>query len=347
MKNKIQQYKNKLTSFFFFLFVIAFNSSTASSCISTGNGDWSNASTWSCGHVPACGDSVVILSIYTVTISNQQNYSGCNTTTGILKIAVYGTLQFNTGSKLTLPCNSRFYVMAGGQVTPGNGGGSSNYIEICSTKLWSASDGTLTGPACLPSTLPGCGTVLPIELTNFSASMNGVTIMLNWETASEKNNSRFDIERSEDAVSFNSIKTVQSKAQNGTSTSPLNYTALDENPLTSLSYYRLKQIDIDNAFKYSKIVSVAVSKAKNIRFLVYPNPNNGEFTADISGFENNHNIKVALRDERGTLVYESSFYLQETSGKIQISPAVRLSNGVYTCTFTLEEIDYSVKMVVN
>lgn len=237
--------------------------------------------------------------------------------------------------------------MAGGQVTPGNGGGSSNYIEICNAKLWSASDGTLTGPACLPSTLPGCGGVLPIELINFSANVNGVSIKIDWETASEKNNSHFEIERSADAVAFNAIQKIPSKAPNGNSTFHNSYSTLDENPLNTTSYYRLKQVDIDNSYSYSKIVSVAVSKAKNIRFLIYPNPNNGEFTADISGLENNHEIKVELRDNQGLLVYQSLFYLQDTSSKIHLSPASKLTNGVYLCTFTVEEITYSVKMVVN
>jgi hypothetical protein len=237
--------------------------------------------------------------------------------------------------------------MAGGAIEPGNGGGSSNYIEICNDKLWTAADGPYSGPSCMPASQPGCGQVLPIELTNFAATLKGQAIEVLWSTASEKNCSHFEVERSQDALDFKTIHKVPTQAFNGNSTTPLNYQVTDESPLSNTSYYRLKQLDINQTPSYSKIVSVSVSKAKNIRFLVYPNPNNGEFTVDISGLENNHHVMVALRNESGHLVYESSFYLQEISTKLQIVPQSKLARGVYTCTLVLEEIEYSVKVVIS
>lgn len=346
MENNNQILKLKNRFFVLLLLVYGFTKLNAATCVSVSNGDWNTAATWSCGHVPACGDSIVVLAVHTVTITNQQNYSGCNTTTGYLKITIYGKLQFQTGSKLTMPCNSRIYIMPGGDIEPGNGGGSSNYIEICNDKLWSAANGPLAGPSCLPSSQPGCGQVLPIELVDFGATLKEQSVEITWSTASEKNNSHFEVERSQDANNYAQVAKIPSKAVGGNSSQPLNYEAADNDPLSNTSYYRLKQVDLDGIPFFSKIVSVNVAKAKNLRFMVYPNPNNGEFTVDISGLDNNHEVLIGLRDANGQVVYESSFYLQEVSARLQIIPSSRLPKGVYTCTLVLEEIEYSVKVVI-
>lgn len=331
------------------LFFFVLNSLNAAVKTATVNGSWTTGSTWNGNTIPACGDSVRIPSGITVTITADADYTACSATTGYLKIAIYGCLKFVNGNRLKLPCNSRIWVMPGpptGSIVPGVGGGSSTFIELCADKVWTAADGTFTA-GCLPPGQPGCSQVLPIELTNFSATLKGQSVELLWSTASEKNNSHFEIERSENAYSFKTIQNVPSKASGGYSSAPLSYIAMDNDPPGNTSYYRLKQVDIDNTGFYSKIVSVNVAKAKNLRFLVYPNPNSGEFTVDISGLENNHHVIVALRNSSGGLVYQSSFFLQEVSSKLQIIPQSQLPKGVYTCTLILEEIEYSVKVVVS
>ena len=118
--------------------------------------------------------------------------------------------------------------------------------------------------------------------------------------------------------------------------------------MSNISYYRLKQVDKDNTFAYSGIISVNYIKAKNIKFVIYPNPNKGEFTADITGIENNHEIQISLRDEKGKLVYSSNFFIQEqSSSKLSIVPETKLANGLYICTLTIEGIEYNVKVIVN
>jgi hypothetical protein len=333
----------KRSVLFLFLSLILFFPLYPATCVSTGNGAWNNSATWSCGAVPGCNDSIVIQSGHTVSVTTQLNYEAC----AQARISIYGTLFFQTGNKIQLPCNTIIYLFPGGSIQPGGGGGNSNYIEICSDIVWSAGDGALTSSQCLPPNSPGCGGVLPIELVDFSAIHNNNIIEINWATATEKNNKHFEIERSKDAASFEKINTVPSKALNGNSASVLNYFSADENPLSDISYYRLKQVDKNDASSYSNIVSVNVIKAKNVRFLIYPNPNNGEFTADISGIENNHQVQIILRDHSGTMVYDSSFFLEEVNTKLKIVPQSKLANGVYICTLILEGIEYSVKVVVS
>ncbi len=189
---------------------------------------------------------------------------------------------------------------------------------------------------------------LPVELINFSGEAKDAYVDLNWSTATEKNSSHFEVERSVDAASFTKIASVNSKAANGNSQSVLKYSASDNSPITNITYYRLKEVDKDNASVYSGIISVNYIKAKNVKFVVYPNPNKGEFTADISGIENNHEVTISLKDEKGDIVYNSNFFIEDAvSSKFQIVPANKLANGVYICSLTLEGIEYHVKVIVN
>ena len=315
-------------------------------CTSLGNGDWNTAANWSCGAVPACGDSVVILAAHTITVTSQQDYSGCASGPNVV---IYGVLKFDNGNKLRLPCDARVYIMPGGSIQPGTGGGNSNYIEICDDVVWSAGDGTLTGPSCLPPNSPWClNVVLPVELVSFTGEAKDGYIDLAWITATEKNSCCYDIERSLDANSFSKLTTINSKAPNGNSQTHLSYSASDNSPMGHISYYRLKQIDKDKTFAYTNIISINYIKSKNVKFVIYPNPNKGEFTADISGIENNHEVTIALKDEKGITVYSSNFFIQDqSSSKLQIIPENKLANGVYICTLILEGIQYHVKVVVS
>ena len=218
-------------------------------------------------------------------------------------------------------------------------GGGIQYFGITSA-LWTAAQiATFYASIC---------TFLPIELTDFYANINNNAVDLNWTTASEDNNDKFEIERSNDAVNFETIGNVKSKASNGKSTNKLNYDHKDQNPLGNVSYYRLKQVDKDKTSSYSNIISVNFIKANNIKFVVYPNPNSGEFTVDVSGLENNHPIEITLSDPNGRSVYNSTFNLNdESSLKTKIVPDEKLANGVYICTLRIEEIEYTVKVVVN
>jgi hypothetical protein len=113
----------------------------------------------------------------------------------------------------------------------------------------------------------------PVELSSFSARINGDAIELEWITATEVNNSGFEIEKSIDRKSFYSIGFVQGK---GTTTDPQSYYYLDKNIGDNLNYYyRLKQIDFDGKYEYSKIVEVENSVPKEFRLRQnYPNPFN-------------------------------------------------------------------------
>ncbi len=113
---------------------------------------------------------------------------------------------------------------------------------------------------------------LPVELTSFSAMNLTNGIKLSWTTASELNNSGFNIERSSNNISFNKIAFIPG---HGTSTQTLNYSYVD-NSTSGKMYYRLKQIDFDGSYSYSKAVEVSVTSTPSEFQLAqnYPNPFN-------------------------------------------------------------------------
>jgi hypothetical protein len=113
----------------------------------------------------------------------------------------------------------------------------------------------------------GSGIVLPIALQSFDAVKSGNTSVLNWTTADAKNFAHFEVERStNNANTFTSINTVAYKNEAGI----VKYTYTDKSPAAGINLYRLKMINIDGTFAYSKINSLQFSMADAIE--MYPNP---------------------------------------------------------------------------
>ncbi|MBK9014771.1 MAG: T9SS type A sorting domain-containing protein [Saprospiraceae bacterium] len=106
---------------------------------------------------------------------------------------------------------------------------------------------------CCSGFTVGAENALPVELVTFKGALANKKVNLTWQTASELNNSHFSIERSTNGTTFREIGTVQGQ---GTSYELNDYSFTDESPARGLNYYRLKQVDFDDNFEYSKVVSV-------------------------------------------------------------------------------------------
>jgi hypothetical protein len=134
---------------------------------------------------------------------------------------------------------------------------------------------------------------LPVELVDFKAVAKDNTTLLNWSTASEKNNDHFEVERSYNATNWQTITTVKG---HGTTNLPQQYNYTDVQANAGLNYYRLKQVDDNGAFTYSKIVSVLVGKGSALK--TYPNPAATELT--ILGMDESGSIQIL--DGTGKLI---------------------------------------------
>lgn len=131
-------------------------------------------------------------------------------------------------------------------------------------------------------TIAVSGTALPVNYTQFTGRTEGNLNILSWQTVSESNNIGFEIERSADSKSFSSIGQVATKAENGNSSTLINYNFTDAKPLSGNNYYRLKQSDKDGKINYSDVVLLK-SKIAGFRISsVYPNPSKAELNLIIT-----------------------------------------------------------------
>ncbi len=107
---------------------------------------------------------------------------------------------------------------------------------------------------------------LPVNLISFTAGKCNGNVCLSWVVANEQNLSHYEIEKSDDGSSFTRIVTVIAANTAAQKT----YTAKDIAPYSSANFYRLKMIDSDGSFKYSKVIKVNVDYIKAVTML--PNP---------------------------------------------------------------------------
>jgi hypothetical protein len=165
---------------------------------------------------------------------------------------------------------------------------------------------------------------LPVELVSFNAQQKNNTNLLSWQTASEKGNSHFDIERSatgqEDWVKIGTVKGA------GTSQTIQNYRFDDNTPLT-LSYYRLKQVNTDESFEYSKVISVTRKGEKFKLNTLSPNPTKDNVTIQFES-DKKEAIHVSVMDMTGRIVLSQNAVSTEGPNVLNLNMS-SLSNGIY------------------
>ncbi len=168
--------------------------------------------------------------------------------------------------------------------------------------------------------------LIPVELTSFTANVAGNSVNLNWNTATELNNSGFEVERK--SANSNYVK-VGFVAGFGTTTEPKTY-SFTENDLTVGNYtYRLKQVDFSGSFEYSNEINVDVNAPAQYSLgQNYPNPFNPstliKYSVAKDGFVN-LSIFNLLGEKVATLVNGN---MKAGSYELNFN-ASQLSSGVY------------------
>lgn len=120
------------------------------------------------------------------------------------------------------------------------------------------------------------GGALPVTLVNFSGKHNSEGNVLTWETTSETNNDHFIVEKTFNGRDFEAIGKV---AGNATSTHVNKYKFLDTDRTNEVSYYRLKQVDLDGKHAFSSIIAIDSSNPKELKF--FPNPVQSLLTVEL------------------------------------------------------------------
>ncbi len=205
--------------------------------------------------------------------------------------------------------------------------------------------------------------VTPVELISFNASVVNNNVQLNWTTATETNNSGFEIQRGPSLIPSQREGTLQIPLWGdwgaigfvpgfGTTTEPKSYSFVDENVSTGVYKYRLKQIDFDGSFEYSNEIEVQVDFTPKdfVLYQNYPNPFNpntvisyqlpvtGNVTLKVYDILGNE-VATLVNEEKQPGVYEVEFCVGQDS-----SPDI--ASGIYFYRLRVGSFTNTKKMIL-
>lgn len=160
---------------------------------------------------------------------------------------------------------------------------------------------------------------LPVSLIRFEATREGSTAQLYWATTEETNSDRFEIEHSVNTKIWTEIGTVKST---GESKALLEYQFVHYRPENGQNFYRLKMVDRDGTFAYSRMRNLRFEGLKDVS--IYPNPVTDKF------FIRDFNKASAIRiiNAEGKSVYQSSVV---RDGEVNVS---KLATGIHVVEIT-------------
>jgi hypothetical protein len=185
---------------------------------------------------------------------------------------------------------------------------------------------------------------LPVGLTDFKAGAVNSNIQLSWQTAFEQNSKGFEVQRSADATSWSPIGFVNAVGQ---SSSVVNYTYTDKNPLPGIYYYRLKQIDLDDKFTYSLVKSAGIkAPGELILYQNTPNPFTGT-TSIRFNLAKAGKVKLSVIDVQGREIKVIVNEMRQAGTHLVPFDAKTLSNGIYYYRLATPNGNIVKKMVLH
>jgi len=197
--------------------------------------------------------------------------------------------------------------------------------------------------------LQDCGsscalTPLPVTLVTFTGKrLDARQIQLDWTTTSEVNNDHFVIERTlNPAEGFQTAGSVKGQ---GNASANVSYQFTDPNQETSYTYYRLKQVDLDGSFTYSRIIAIK-GYSQELTINAYPNPGTGkELAFIVSGTVKKESISIRIYDQRGNSIYQNTKYSLPENQLITL-PGVATQPGSYYIQISAKQQQASNSFII-
>ncbi len=149
-----------------------------------------------------------------------------------------------------------------------------------------------------PWTIADASEPLPVQFINFDAKLNGSSVDLSWTVANEKDNNYFSVERGIDGTNFYSIGKVNSL---GNTSSTRTYEYFDFNPIKGISYYRIKQVDLNGSETFSQVRTVRFDELMGW-VTYYPNPTKNQVIFNLSK-TNATDVEVNVTNALGQSVW--------------------------------------------
>lgn len=233
-----------------------------------------------------------------------------------------------------------------------HGGQISNQFIVFNVNGISSDGNTICGLGQLPNTILSGFLIkielpVPVELKSFTASIVDNSVKLNWTTATEKNNSGFEVQR---RIGNQNWKVLGFVAGSGTTTEPSSYSYDDDVKLSGVYSYRLKQIDYDGSCEYSDEINLKVSLPFEFNLVQnYPNPFNPSTTISFS-IAKKSSVKLTVFNMLGEQVailvnevIEAGSYSVNFNAS---SAAGELTSGIYIYTLETNGMKSSKKMML-
>ncbi|NJO24899.1 MAG: T9SS type A sorting domain-containing protein [Bacteroidia bacterium] len=183
---------------------------------------------------------------------------------------------------------------------------------------------------------------LPVTITSFTGIHQSGLNKLEWRIENETGLRYYELERSIDGINFNLIATYPARNQSGsyvyTHTDPVSTTA------TAVYYYRLKSVDLDGSFTYSRVVSLQVNGKK--AFNVLNNPFTDHVVVGIN-LLSNEKVTVNLYDAKARLVKKKVFNGTAGSNTFMLDNTETLSKGIYVLEAIVNKQKFSKQLLKN
>lgn len=180
---------------------------------------------------------------------------------------------------------------------------------------------------------------LPVHLTRFEVAARQNAILVQWATDFEENVKAFEIERADqqDPNNFKRIASVPGKGSGGG-----NYDLTDRTVTGGVRYYyRLKQVDLDERFRYSDTRTVILDDVGNTSILLLPNPVDKELRLQFDGTIQAEQLLIKITDARGRVVLVKDYRL--STGRRMTMNVVPLMQGQYYLTVESNKSVLAVK----
>jgi hypothetical protein len=187
---------------------------------------------------------------------------------------------------------------------------------------------------------------LPVTLVQFTATQSQNDVLLNWATATETNSSHFIVERSVNGKAFEAVAKVKAS---GKSNSVINYRSFDENAFrvtaSSTLYYRLRMVDNDGKYEYSKTAIVSIRDKKETAPLnVFPNPYSDKTYLHVNATAAS-NANISVVDITGKVVISYTEVVAEGSSVLSLQQSETLKAGIYFISIEVNGIKQVAKLV--
>lgn len=362
-----------------FLFLLANQSVSAQTCTITGTSpiSWSNASPPSCvegGNANSYSILVVPSGIEIDFDDSGDTWSGTRIVLGnggTLTISFSGQITLNTdvfvesGGFLNIETKLNLgsaggcgydVILESATANLNVGDGASDRLNICGVLIATGggglcnpypagpipycepASGGFVGPLGLDQT--GINPTLPVKINDdFIGRQVDNNVKLTWSTSMEEDFSEFVVEHSTDGVTFREIGAVKGQGKNLYDVTS-SYSFKDVRPFLGRNYYRLKAVDIDNSFEYSKKIKVDVTGEKS--FSVYPNPSIGGEVFFESNFHPSESDRLVVTDQLGVQVAN----VPATGPRSSLAFKDQLKAGVYFVRYIGADHQSTIRLVV-